>query len=145
VSSLHRDSLLKEESLSIHKRMSFAAYKDLIEPGDTVILYISFNMMYPIVVTEKRPTRSGEMVENVHQTSYGALRVWDLVGKKFGTKVSLSRGYGYALYPTPELWTKTLPHRTQVTNDLLADELGPNLIAALDLVLDGHKYDSHST
>ena len=24
------------------------------------------------------------------------------------------QGYAYVLYPTPELWTKTLPHRTQI-------------------------------
>jgi tRNA (adenine57-N1/adenine58-N1)-methyltransferase len=58
--------------------------------------------------------RKGEEVENVFQTNYGAFKVQDLVGKKFGTKVAMTRGYGYALYPTPELWTKTLPHRTQI-------------------------------
>lgn len=42
------------------------------------------------------------------------MRVKDLIGKRFGTKVRLSRGYAYALHPTPELWTKTLPHRTQI-------------------------------
>ena len=41
-------------------------------------------------------------------------KVKDLISKRFGTKVRLSRGYGYALYPTPELWTKCLPHRTQI-------------------------------
>lgn len=54
------------------------------------------------------------MVENVFQTNYGAFKVKDLIGKKFGTKVAMTKGYGYALYPTPELWTKTLPHRTQI-------------------------------
>lgn len=29
-------------------------------------------------------------------------------------KVELSRGWAYALQPTPELWTQTLPHRTQI-------------------------------
>lgn len=58
--------------------------------------------------------RKGEEVENVFQTNYGAFKVKDLIGKKFGTKVAMTRGYGYALYPTPELWTKTLPHRTQI-------------------------------
>ena len=94
--------------------MSFAAYKDLIEENDTVIIYISFNTMYPVAVTPKKPDKNGEMIENVLQTNYGALKVKDLIGKRFGAKVRFSRGYGYALYPTPELWTKCLPHRTQI-------------------------------
>ncbi len=67
--------------------MSFAGYKDVIEEGDTVVLYVSFNTMYPVRVTLTRKTRSGEEVEHVQQTTYGALKVKDLIGKKFGTKV----------------------------------------------------------
>ena len=48
------------------------------------------------------------------QTKYGSVRVMDLVGKKYGSRVSLSKGWGQVLYPTPELWTVTLPHRTQI-------------------------------
>lgn len=29
-------------------------------------------------------------------------------------QVELSRGWAYVLQPTPELWTQTLPHRTQI-------------------------------
>ena len=94
--------------------MSFAAYRDLIEENDTVIIYISFNTMYHVTVTPRKQGKNGEMVENVLQTNYGALKVKDLIGKRFGTKVRFSRGYGYALHPTPELWTKCLPHRTQI-------------------------------
>ena len=94
--------------------MSFSRYKSTIELGDTVILYVSFNAMYPVVVTEKRTTRNGDEVENVIQTTYGGLPVKELVGKKFGTRIGLSGGYAYALYPTPQLWTKCLPHRTQI-------------------------------
>merc|ERR1712025_1011703 len=56
----------------------------------------------------------GVEVENIYQTKYGSIKAVDLVGVKYGTKVQLSRGYGYALHPTPELWTKCLPHRTQI-------------------------------
>lgn len=94
--------------------MSFDGYKDLIEEGDTVILYIRFNTMYALTVTPTTTNKNGEVVEHVYQTSYGSLKVKELIGKRFGTKVQMSRGYGYALYPTPELWTKTLPHRTQI-------------------------------
>jgi len=94
--------------------MSFARYKKVIEMGDLVILYINFNTMYPVYVTETVLSKKGVEVEHVFQTKYGGLKVPDLVGKKFGTKVQLTRGYAYALHPTPELWTKTLPHRTQI-------------------------------
>ena len=94
--------------------MSFNGYKDIIEENDTVMLYISFNKTHAIQVTPTKSTSKGEIIENVFQTSYGALKVKELIGKRFGTKVQMSRGYGYALHPTPELWTKTLPHRTQI-------------------------------
>jgi len=94
--------------------MSFASYKEVIEMGDLVIIYVNFNTMYPVYVTETVLSKKGVEVEHIFQTKYGALKVPDLVGKKFGTKVQLTRGYAYALHPTPELWTKTLPHRTQI-------------------------------
>ena len=37
-----------------------------------------------------------------------------LVGQRYGSKVHFSKGWGIALHPTPELWTVTLPHRTQI-------------------------------
>ena len=95
--------------------MSFAGYKSVIEENDTVILYISFNHMVPVRVTPTRTSKSGSsQVENVIQTKFGALKVMDLVGERFGTKIHMSKGYAYALHPTPELWTKCLPHRTQI-------------------------------
>jgi len=82
--------------------------------NDLVILYINFNTIYPVCVKETILSKKGVEVENIYQTKYGSLKAMDLVGKKYGTKVQLSRGYGYALHPTPELWTKCLPHRTQI-------------------------------
>jgi len=70
--------------------------------------------------------------------------VKDLIGKKFGTKVAMTRGYGYVLYPTPELWTKTLPHRTQIiyATDIsfiiMQLQLGPGSVGEI-LIFD-HKY-----
>jgi len=86
----------------------------VIELNDLVILYINFSIIVPVVVKEVVLSRKGTEVENIIQTKYGSLKAVDLVGKKFGSKVQLSKGYGYVLQPTPELWTKCLPHRTQI-------------------------------
>lgn len=94
--------------------MSFDKFKDTIEQGDTVILYMRHNNMHAIQVQPKIKNKKDEWVENVFQTTYGALKVQSLVGKKYGSKVYLSKGWAYVLHPTPELWTLTLPHRTQI-------------------------------
>lgn len=94
--------------------MSFATTKSVVEDGDTVIIYVNPQAMYAIQVKPLIASKKGDMVENVFQTAYGALKVQELVGKRFGQKVQFSRGWGYLLHPTPELWTLTLPHRTQI-------------------------------
>ena len=94
--------------------MGFLEKKEVIEADDLVILYLNFNSIYPLYVREKVMSKKGVEVENIYQTKYGSLKAMDLVGVKYGTKVQLSRGYGFALHPTPELWTKCLPHRTQI-------------------------------
>ena len=94
--------------------MSFDKYKEVIEEGDTVIIYVNIHSMYSLEVKTEKENKNGEITQNIFQTSYGALKVKDLIGQRFGTKVQLTRGYAYALYPTPDLWTRTLPHRTQI-------------------------------
>lgn len=94
--------------------MSFAVRKSIVEEGDTVIIYVNPQAMYAIQVKPTIASKTGEMVENVFQTNYGALKVKELISKKFGHKVQFSKGWGYLLHPTPELWTLTLPHRTQI-------------------------------
>ena len=92
-------------------QMGFLNRKELIEENDLVILYVNFNTIYPVYVKEKVLSKKGVEVENIYQTKYGSLKAMDLVGVKYGSKVQLSKGYGFALNPTPELWTKCLPHR----------------------------------
>ncbi|RVE53392.1 hypothetical protein evm_001962 [Chilo suppressalis] len=58
--------------------------------------------------------KKGEMIENVFQTPFGALKVKNLIGTDIGSRVELSKGWGHVLQPTPELWSLTLPHRTQI-------------------------------
>ncbi|XP_012285330.1 tRNA (adenine(58)-N(1))-methyltransferase catalytic subunit TRMT61A [Orussus abietinus] len=94
--------------------MSFNRVKEHIEEDDIVILYLGPNNMHTLEVTKKIKNKKDEFVDNVFQTTYGALKVYSLLGKKYGTRVELSRGWAYVLQPTPELWTVTLPHRTQI-------------------------------
>ena len=79
-------------------RMTFLEYKESISEGDLVILYINFSTMVPVrVVATVRNRKDTAEVENILQTKYGSLRAMDLVGKRLGAKVQLSRGYGYVL------------------------------------------------
>ncbi len=84
--------------------MSFLKYNDLIQHGDTVVLYLGFSRMKQIKVKRNE----------VYQTQFGAVRHNDLIDSKFGSKIKTSKGWVYVLHPTPELWTYTLPHRTQI-------------------------------
>jgi len=94
--------------------MSFKTTKEVIEVGDTVILYLSPNNMHFLEVRAKISNKKGKIIDNIFNTTYGALRVISLIGQKYGSKVELTRGWAYVLQPTPELWTLILPHRTQI-------------------------------
>ncbi|CAG7816073.1 unnamed protein product [Allacma fusca] len=94
--------------------MSFIGKKELVEKNDTVILFLSVNTIYALEVVDKIPNKHGNMVENKFQTIYGVLTVMDLVGKRYGSRITLPKGWCYLLHPTCELWTKTVNHRTQI-------------------------------
>lgn len=94
--------------------MSFKQTKLSVDEGDVIILYFGPTNMHSIEVKRQITNKKGELVDNTFQTTYGALKVIDLVGKEYGSKVQLTKGFGYVLQPTPELWTLTLPHRTQI-------------------------------
>lgn len=84
--------------------MSFKEYKAFIEENDTVILYLGFENTHAIKIVKGQ----------TFQTKFGALRLSNLIGVRYGSRVECPKGYLYVLYPTPELWTQNLPHRTQI-------------------------------
>jgi tRNA (adenine57-N1/adenine58-N1)-methyltransferase len=92
------------DSKIVSKGSDFLRRNDIVEEGDTVIIYVNHNTSYAIV------TRRG-MTLNM---KYGALRHEFVIGKRYGTQISATAGYVYILRPTPDLWTKTLQRRTQI-------------------------------
>lgn len=94
--------------------MSFAAPQRLINRGDTVILYLGITNLHAIDVQSEIMSKNGQKVPYTFQTTYGALKVESLIGKAFGTRIELTKGYAYVLQPNAELWTQNLPHRTQI-------------------------------
>lgn len=82
----------------------FLHSNDLVEEGDTVIIYVNFGTAYSIVVKRGRTMNM----------KYGSLRHEYLIGRRYGSRVSATAGYVYVLRPNPELWTITLPRRTQI-------------------------------
>lgn len=67
--------------------MSFARPKTVIEENDTVILYLTVQSLHAIDVLPYIKNKKDELVENVFQTSFGALKVKELIGVKYGSKV----------------------------------------------------------
>jgi tRNA (adenine57-N1/adenine58-N1)-methyltransferase len=86
--------------------MTFIGYKDTIEEGDLILAYLARESMKPIVV------KHGETLS----TRYGVFPHSSMIGVRYGTQISSVKGYGFIhlLQPTPELWTLSLPHRTQI-------------------------------
>ncbi|GMR53510.1 hypothetical protein PMAYCL1PPCAC_23705 [Pristionchus mayeri] len=129
---------------------SFVGLSELIEEGDTVIVYVSFGSMYPIVV------KRGMSIT----MKFGQLRHEFLIGKQWGSRVTTTAGFIHALRPTSDLWTRCLPKRTQIlyTPDVslilsLLDVRGGSVVAesgtgsgslshalAIGVLPDGHVY-----
>lgn len=86
--------------------MSFYKYKDIIEEGDLVLAFVRRNEVKPITVTRG---------ERLH-SRYGLFSHDDMIGRKYGEQMPGAKGYGFIhlIHPTAEMWTISLPHRTQI-------------------------------
>jgi tRNA (adenine57-N1/adenine58-N1)-methyltransferase len=86
--------------------MTFLARTGCIKEGDTVICYVTIQDMKAVIVSKNSEYRN----------KYGVFPHSQMIGKKWGSKMpnKLNSGFIHLLYPTPELWTLVLPHRTQI-------------------------------
>lgn len=84
----------------------FLANKSIIEEGDLVFVWVSRSLVKPIRV-------SSDLILN---TRYGVYPHSKFIGQRYGSQIANTKGKGfvYVLHPTPELWTISLPHRTQI-------------------------------
>ncbi|KAJ2553815.1 tRNA (adenine-N(1)-)-methyltransferase catalytic subunit trm61 [Coemansia sp. RSA 1933] len=84
----------------------FHQYKNVIEEGDPIIIYLTPDAMRPIYA------KSGEIFNN----RFGSFPHNNMIGRKYGSKIRShdGKGFVYLLHPTPALWTQVVPHRTQI-------------------------------
>lgn len=83
-----------------------------IQPNDLVVIFESFDNLNFCYAKPKE----------IFSNRNGHFHHDDFIGKPYGCKIRSrnNRGYGfvYLLNPTPELWARSLNHRTQIVHEL---------------------------
>jgi tRNA (adenine57-N1/adenine58-N1)-methyltransferase catalytic subunit len=101
---------------------------EIIQPNSLVVIFQSFDNLKFCYA------KPGDVFCNRN----GSFHHDDFIGKPFGCKIRsrTNQGYGYLylLKPTPELWARSLKHRTQIVHELDASmivfylNLQPNMV-----------------
>eukprot|EP00614_Pseudopedinella_elastica_P033914 CAMPEP_0172631654 /NCGR_PEP_ID=MMETSP1068-20121228/180453_1 /TAXON_ID=35684 /ORGANISM="Pseudopedinella elastica, Strain CCMP716" /LENGTH=93 /DNA_ID=CAMNT_0013442857 /DNA_START=156 /DNA_END=433 /DNA_ORIENTATION=- len=78
----------------------------VIQEGSLVIVFLHHDELAHVYI------RAHQILNN----KWGNFHHDDVLGKEFGCqwKSRTGRGWVHALEPTPELWARALPHRTQI-------------------------------
>ncbi|KAI3387043.1 hypothetical protein SNEBB_008295 [Seison nebaliae] len=77
---------------------------DIVQLNDFVCIYCKFNQVLGMTVTE-----------NLYRTcDFGKITYELLIRRKYGSTIKLSKGFVHLLRLDPVLWTKMIPHRTQI-------------------------------
>ena len=118
---------LKLIDCSLYDEQHLPPARHLIQPNDLVVVFESFNDLNFVYATPNHifSNRNGHFHHN------------DFIGKPYGCKIrsrdNEGLGFLYLLRPTPELWARSLPHRTQIVHELDASmithylEISPNM------------------
>lgn len=78
--------------------MSFLERKKYVEEGDIVILYLNVHQLHAVEVVPHMKNKKYQLIEKVFQTCFGALKIKDLIGHEYGTKVSIKLIFVYILH-----------------------------------------------
>jgi len=112
---------------SLYNEHHLPPARRLIQPNDLVVVFESFNDLNFVYAKPNDifSNRNGHFHHN------------DFIGKPYGCKIRSKNndglGFLYLLRPTPELWARSLPHRTQIVHELDASmivhylNLSPNM------------------
>ncbi|KAK9382321.1 tRNA methyltransferase complex GCD14 subunit-domain-containing protein [Kockiozyma suomiensis] len=100
--------LAVEEACKIQQTSHFLEFSTVIKENDLVLAWLTRDNTKPI-----RPIKDGAF-----HTRFGSFQHNTILASKYGTQIgsssSTQAGFIHVLHPTPELWSLSLPHRTQI-------------------------------
>ncbi|GFH55902.1 tRNA (adenine57-N1/adenine58-N1)-methyltransferase catalytic subunit [Chaetoceros tenuissimus] len=115
IKTLSEDSVVRDKDHLIDAKLyptKLLPPSSIIEAGSLVVIFESFDSLNFVYATP------GEVFHNKN----GHFHHDDFIGKPYGCKIRSrnNRGFGflYLLRPTPELWARSLNHRTQIVHEL---------------------------